>query len=170
MKYIKTFNELITEKKVAYKRQYTEDYPAKVTSTSARVRNAIFDAMKDGVITEDEMKNILEEVAAHRRWLSRNKDLFKLEEDAEGRKTYKLSKKGRRIFKSVRVVNESLNIPIDKWEETLIDGDMGTVLVATKYNGKYYSAYASFGPRDEIVELDDIREVSKKEYESYFKK
>ena len=102
MKFIKRFDELITERKVFYKRKYTENYPAKTASTSARVRNAIFDAIQDGVITEDELSRILSEIKAHKKWLSKNSDLFKLEEDGDGRRIYKLSTKGNRIFKATR--------------------------------------------------------------------
>ncbi len=68
-------------------------------------------------------------------------------------------------------INEAVkvNIPMDEWEITPIDGDMGTKLVAAEWKGKYYSAYATFGPGDEIVELDDLQQVSKKEYEGYFR-
>lgn len=106
MKFIKTFDELITEKIVTYKRKYTEKYPAKIASTSARIRNAIFDAMQDGIITKGEMDRILSEIKAHKRWVSRNSDLFKLEEDSEGNVIYKLSNKGSRIFKSSRSITE----------------------------------------------------------------
>ena len=99
MKYIKTLNELITEKKVSYKRKYTENYPEKIVSTSARVRNAIFDAMQDGIITEDELNRILSEIKANKNWIKRNADLFKLEEDSDGCIIYKMSIKGNRIFK-----------------------------------------------------------------------
>ncbi len=102
MKFIKTFDELITEKKVFYKRKYTESFPAKTASTSARVRNAIFNAIQDGVITEDELNRILSEIQAHKKWLSKNSDLFKLEEDSDGCRIYKLSTKGNRIFRATR--------------------------------------------------------------------
>lgn len=102
MKYIKTLDELITEKKVSYKRKYTENYPAKIVSTSARVRNTIFDAIQDGIITEDELNRILSEIQAHKTWIKRNVDLFKLEEDSDGRVIYKLSNKGNKVFKATR--------------------------------------------------------------------
>jgi hypothetical protein len=74
-----------------------------------------------------------------------------------------------------RMVREELgyekpSIPWNRiqWEVTPIDGDMGTKLVAAEWGGKYYSAYATFGPGDEIVELDDLKQVSKEEYRGYF--
>jgi len=102
MKFIKTFDELITEKKVFYKRKYTESFPAKTASTSARVRNAIFNAIQDGIITEDELNRVLSEIKSHNAWLSKNIDLFKLEEDSDGRVIYKLSNKGNKVFKATR--------------------------------------------------------------------
>mgnify|MGYP001387033233 CR=1 FL=1 len=74
---INDLNNFLNERKVTVKRRYTEAYPARNVSTAARVRNAILDAVADGHITEEEMSKILSELKAHKRWLSRNKDLFK---------------------------------------------------------------------------------------------
>lgn len=101
------FENFLNERKVTLKRKYTEAYPAKHISTSARVRNAVLDAVADGVITEEELKGILAEIEAHKRWLSRNSSLFKIEEDEEGNIVYRLSKKGNKIRSKTRPVNES---------------------------------------------------------------
>ena len=94
-------DDFLSEKRVTYKRQYTESHPAQQTSTTARVRNAVFAAMKDGVITEDELTTILQAAQAGPRWVSRNVDLFKITED-QGLRTYRLSNKGSRIFSSTQ--------------------------------------------------------------------
>ena len=94
-------DDFLSEKIVTYKRQYTESHPAQQASTTARVRNAVFAAMKDGVITEDELTTILQAAQAGPRWVSRNVDLFKITED-EGLRTYRLSNKGSRIFSSTQ--------------------------------------------------------------------
>lgn len=99
MKLITTFEDFLAEKLVAYKRKYTESYPAKTASTYAKVRNAVLSAVADGVITEDELQSILQASSHGSKWMSRNTDLFKITEDESGRK-YALSKKGKRILKA----------------------------------------------------------------------
>jgi len=101
MNHLLNMDDFLSEKKVTYKRQYTEAYPAQQASTAARVRNAVFSAMKDGVITEDELNTILQTAQAGPRWVSRNVDLFKITEE-EGLLTYRLSDKGSRIFRSTQ--------------------------------------------------------------------
>lgn len=107
MKNIKNLEEFITEKKVAVKRRYTENHPAKYVSTAARVRNAVLDAIGDGVITEEEMDKILSEIQAHKRWVSRNSKLFNITEE-DGVKKISISSRGKRIRTLTRELNESL--------------------------------------------------------------
>lgn len=103
MNHILNMDDFLSEKKVTYKRQYTEAYPAQRASTAARVRNAVFAAMKDGVITEEELNTILQAAQAGPRWVSRNADLFKITEE-EGLKTYRLSQKGSRVFRATQQI------------------------------------------------------------------
>ena len=104
MKYVLNMDDFLTEKRVVYKRKYTENYPAKTASTAARVRNAVMSAMADGVLNEEELQEILRTANAGPRWLQRNGDLFKITEDETGR-SYCLSNKGMRIAKAT--LNES---------------------------------------------------------------
>ena len=90
-------DDYISEKKVTVKRRYTEKYPARKMSTAARVRSAIFTAMGEGVLTEEELKSALASVKAHKRWLSRNVSLFNISEDESGIKSYSLSVFGNRV-------------------------------------------------------------------------
>ena len=105
MKYLLDLDDFLTEKRVVYKRKYTENYPAKLASTAARVRNMVMDAMQDGILTEEELQEILLAANAGSRWLSRNKSLFKITEDETGR-SYCLSSKGHKIM---AVTRKSLN-------------------------------------------------------------
>jgi len=111
MKNLLGINDYLTEKKVVVKRRYTENYPATLASTSAKVRNAIFDAISDGHLTEEELKRILSEVNANKRWLGRNQSLFNISEDQAGIKTYSLSPYGQRLKTATRSLNEALNVP-----------------------------------------------------------
>lgn len=90
-------DDYISEKKVTVKRRYTDKHPARKMSTAARVRSAIFTAMGDGVLTEEELKTALASTKAHKRWLSRNGSLFNISEDESGIKTYSLSVFGNRV-------------------------------------------------------------------------
>jgi len=100
-------DDYIAEKKVTVKRRYTQNHPAKNMSTSARVRNAVFTAIGDGVLTEEEMTKILSEIKAHRRWLRRNVSLFNISEDENGVKSYSLSVFGSRVKKKTQKLNEA---------------------------------------------------------------
>lgn len=118
MNNIKKLDSFITEKKVIVKRRYTEKYPAKNVSTSARVRNAILDAVADGHLTEEEVSKILSEIKAHNRWLKRNTNLFNISEDENGIKRYSLSPYGNRVRKATQLaisdINEALKVPHPK--------------------------------------------------------
>jgi hypothetical protein len=111
MKNLLGITDYLTEKKVVVKRRYTESHPAKLVSTSAKVRNAIFDAISDGHLTEEELKRILSEMNANKRWLGRNQSLFNISEDQGGIKTYSLSPYGQRLKTATRSLNEALNVP-----------------------------------------------------------
>lgn len=111
MKNILGINNYLAEKRVTVKRRYTENHPAKLVSTSAKVRNALFDAMADGHLTEDEILKILSEINANKRWLGRNISLFNVSEDQGGIKKYSLSPYAQRIRNATKSLNEGLNVP-----------------------------------------------------------
>ena len=107
MSNILNIGDYIAEKKVVLKRKYTENYPAKKVSTSAKVRNHVFNAIGDSVITEEEFQKILSEVNANKRWAKRNGRLFSIKEEESIRKI-SLSDYGRKIHKVTKPVNESI--------------------------------------------------------------
>ncbi len=107
MKKVKTFTQFLYEKKIKIKSKYTDKYPAKKISSNARVRTAVFDAISDGVITADELKNILKEIGASSRWLSKNKKLFNISED-DGTTCYKLSPYASKIMKAF-IIDEDVH-------------------------------------------------------------
>lgn len=111
MKNLLNINDYLTEKRITVKRRYTENYPAKLASTSAKVRNALFDAMADGHLTEEEILKVLSDINANKRWLGRNLSLFNISEDQGGIKTYSLSPYGQRIRNATKSLNEALNVP-----------------------------------------------------------
>lgn len=90
-----TFEEYLNEgSKIQIKRRYTEAYPAATVGRSARVRNSVLRAMKDGVVTEEEFNKILSELSSDpKRWRSTNSRYFFVGEDG-----IKLSKWGLRIL------------------------------------------------------------------------
>ena len=103
MNNLQSIDDYLTERKVTVKRRYTEHHPAKIRSTAARIRGAVFNAIGDGVLTEEEMTNVLKEIKAHSRWLKRNSSLFQVKEE-EGTKFYKLSKFGNRV--KIRTISQ----------------------------------------------------------------
>jgi hypothetical protein len=106
MKHITDLSNFLLEKKVVLKRKYTENYPAKKVSTSAKVRNHVFNAIGDAVITEEEFQKILVEINANKRWAKRNGRLFSIQEEESVRKI-SLSDYGKKIHKVTKPVNES---------------------------------------------------------------
>lgn len=106
MKNLKDLNDFISEKKVTYKRKYTEQYPAKVISTNARVREVVLNAIADGILTEEELDKILSEIQAHKAWKKRNSNLFIVSEE-DGIKRYSLSKHGHKIRNLTSPINEN---------------------------------------------------------------
>ena len=92
-----TFEEFLNERNITLKRRYTEAHPAQTVGNSARVRNAIIEALKDGKITVEEFNNIVSQhSSAPSKWTRGNKRFFKIEEDGVS-----LSKYGTKILTSL---------------------------------------------------------------------
>ena len=90
-----TFEDFLSEgKKLQIKRKYTENHPAQTVGKTASVRNAVLQAIKDGVVTREEFNKILSELSSSaNQWASRNRKYFNVSEEG-----VKLSKWGRRIL------------------------------------------------------------------------
>ena len=80
----------VNEGKIIYKRGYTPDHPARTANEKAAIRNAILDAVQDGVLTEDEISKIVKETGAQSRWMARNSHYFKMTESGIRLSTYGL--------------------------------------------------------------------------------
>ena len=89
------FEDFLSEgKKIQIKRKYTENYPAQTVGKTANVRNAVIQAIKDGVVTKEEFNKILSELStSSSQWASRNRKYFNVSEEG-----IKLSRWGRRIL------------------------------------------------------------------------
>ena len=139
-----TFEDFLSEgKKLQIKRKYTENHPAQTVGKTASVRNAVLQAIADGVVTREEFNKILSELSADsRQWSSRNRKYFNVSEEG-----IKLSKWGIRILNELDSeeeemvlsdeVNEKVKITKDKWP-----------YVEFKDGGKKYK-----------VEFDDYEEI-----------
>ena len=90
-----TFEDFLSEgKKLQIKRKYTENHPAQTVGKTASVRNAVLQAIADGVVTREEFNKILSELSSSaNQWASRNRKYFNVSEEG-----VKLSKWGRRIL------------------------------------------------------------------------
>ena len=84
------------------KRKYTENHPAKTVGTSARIRNKILEAIKDGKMHQDEFNRIVKELSSdHKRWMKRNSKMFNVSEEG-----ISLTRFGHTILKGLSL-NES---------------------------------------------------------------
>ena len=95
----------VTESKIQIKRRYTDNHPAQTSGRKATVRNAMIEALADGVLTEEEFNNILKEKSIdNKRWMRRNSKYFTVSENG-----ISLSKFGKRILTGIKpVVNLTL--------------------------------------------------------------
>lgn len=92
--------ERVEESKIQIKRKYTDIHPAKTAGKFAKVRNAMIEAIADGVLTEEEFNSILKEKSVDsKRWMKRNSKFFMVSEDG-----ITLSKFGKRILKGIKPV------------------------------------------------------------------
>jgi len=148
MRHLKEFDDVISEKRVTVKRRYTEKHPAKNISTAARVRNSIIEAMGDGVLTEEELTKILQELKAHKRWLSRNTKLFNISEDQNGIKTYGLSPYGKRVKSKTTKINEGL-------DGVAVGPDLDD------FQGMDFNGASAAIPWNEVYDEDDWKNVFK---------
>jgi len=87
----------INEGKIIYKRGYTDNHPARSANEKAAIRNAILDAIQDGVLTEDEISKVIKETGAHSRWMNRNSHYFKMTESG-----IRLSAYGLKVWERVK--------------------------------------------------------------------
>ncbi len=90
----------VNEARVQYKRRYTESHPARSMNSNTKIRSKFLSAIGDGILTEDEIYNILKELNANSKWFKRNSSLVKQTSDG-----YRLSVEGRRMLKHVQVAN-----------------------------------------------------------------
>lgn len=103
-----TFEDFLNERNITLKRRYTENHPAQTVGNSAKVRNAIIEALKDGKLTVDEFNEIVgQHSSAPSKWTRGNKRFFKIEEDGVS-----LSKYGTKILNSLvteSTINEKMS-------------------------------------------------------------
>jgi len=96
-------NESVSEaRNIQTKRKYTENHPAKTVGSSAKIRNKILEAIKDGKMHQDEFNRIVKELSSdHKRWMKRNGKMFNVSEEGVS-----LTRFGHTILKGI-TVNES---------------------------------------------------------------
>ena len=150
-----TFEEFLNERNITLKRRYTESHPSQTVGNSARVRNAIIEALKDGKITVEEFNNIVSQhSSAPSKWTRGNKRFFKIEEDGVS-----LSKYGTKILNSL--VTESIDEGLNKSDVTYqlaIDYTGRTKPKITKLNKKRLEIKYGYKISPETV-IDSIKKV-----------
>ena len=139
----------LNERKLTIKRRYTELHPAKEVGASAKVRNKVLEAIKDGKITRAEFDKIVSELSNDsKRWLKRNAQYFNVSEDG-----VTLSKSGSRILNQIKtntqptmrkLVMESFSQFINSQEDQAInEGTRGQVGIIDK-KGNIQSVYTHY--------------------------
>lgn len=91
----------LEEGRVSVKRKYTEKHPAIKVNSRARVRNEVLKAMADGVITEEELDNIIKTVNGNRNWKKSNLNLFTISEDG-----WKLNSRALKLLAELDLTTE----------------------------------------------------------------
>ena len=100
----------LNEKKLVTKRAYTELHPAKTVGMTAKIRNKMLEAIKDGKVATSEFDRILKELSSNsKRWMNRNGKLFNVSEEG-----ISLSSLGKRILKGI-TVNEATEENPEVW-------------------------------------------------------
>ena len=109
---IEAFAESVTnEGKIQLKRRYTENYPEITARSAARVRNAMIEALADGVLTEEEFNAILKEKSIDsKRWMRRNSKFFLVSEDGVS-----LSKWGQRVLKGIKSPKTTVDLTFESF-------------------------------------------------------
>ena len=167
-----TFEDFLSEgKKLQIKRKYTENHPAQTVGKTASVRNAVLQAIADGVVTREEFNKILSELSTSaNQWASRNRKYFNVSEDG-----VKLSKWGRRILAELdetpkaTEVNEKIKVTKDKFpyiefkdggKKYEVEFDQGDIIDDHDNEGKdwYYVGVDQFGDEWEIDVYTDSRD------------
>lgn len=110
---IEAFAESVTnEGKIQLKRRYTENYPEITARGAARVRNAMIEALADGVLTEEEFNAILKEKSIDsKRWMRRNSKFFLVSEDGVS-----LSKWGQRVLKGINSPKTTVDLTFESFK------------------------------------------------------
>jgi len=111
MNHIHSFEEFVNEAKVTVKRKYTDIYPAKQVDQRGPIREKVLAFVKEnGEVSYEDMtefmKSMNEETggSTSRKWLTKNPQYFKITEK-NGKKTYKLSLLGERVYRAIQQLN-----------------------------------------------------------------
>ena len=162
-KFAKQFNESLEHElnersTVTLKRRYTENHPAITAGKSARIRNKILEAIKDGKITQQEFDTIVSELSTDsKRWMKRNSKYFNVSEEG-----ISLSKFGTRILNQIKIneeqptmrklVMESFSEFVNQQQETeaLNEGTRGQFGIIDK-KGNIESVYMHYDSYPEYI-------------------
>ena len=169
---MENFEDFLSEgKKLQIKRKYTENHPAQTVGKTANVRNAVLQAIKDGVVTREEFNKILSELStSSSQWASRNRKYFNVSEEG-----VKLSKWGRRILAELdetpkaAEINEKIKVTKDKFpyiefkdggKKYEVEFDQGDIIDDHGNEGKdwYYIGVDQNGDEWEMDVYTDYRD------------
>lgn len=103
--------EAIQEKRVITKRKYGDNHPAQTVGMTAKIRNKMLEAIRDGKVAAGEFDRILKELSSNsKRWMASNKRFFLVSEEG-----ITLSKLGKRILKGITVNENMISTEFDSF-------------------------------------------------------
>ena len=76
-----TFEDFLNERNITLKRRYTENHPAQTVGNSAKVRNSIIKALKDGIASDPWFGAFMEAITTGRITETTDEFTFKPRED-----------------------------------------------------------------------------------------
>jgi hypothetical protein len=167
------FNQFLEEgKNIQIKRRYTENHPASSVGKTAKVRNKVLKAVKDGVITEEEFNSILSELSTSpNRWKTNNNKYFFVSEEG-----VKLSKWGLRILAELDENPTAVEISEeDKAEDPGEDVPGGEVSDKTKeqfpddFDATYPAEKGKMSNEDKVTEAKFVKDFDKEVLDAEYK-
>lgn len=130
----------VNEKRtIQTKRRYTESHPARTVGKTAKIRNKILEAIKDGRMTQTEFDKLVKELSSdHKRWMKRNSQLFNVSEEG-----ISLSKFGKKILKGITVNENVVNESFEAFVSSLNENSEALIALKDDIEGaEIYTAYS----------------------------
>jgi general stress protein 26 len=97
------FNNAITEGVIVIKRKYTEQYPTINKNLNAKIRNCIFKAVADKMVTMEELLKIVSKAGSKnaKYWFKQNGQYFKIVKGDTNTEMFRLTPQALKILNNL---------------------------------------------------------------------